>query len=350
MRIAPQVRIAAVIAILAWVPAGAATFCAKDSQALKVALAAAQANGEDDMIMLGWGTFEPPGASFSVQSNEANSLIIAGGFFTAPGFAPCAFQAPGAGFSTLDGVGTKAPLDIQSTSVESSLVVSNLTVQNGVSVGSAPPLRVQGAGLVALERVVVRANQTDTYAAEIVSTNGRVQVRNSAFVSNGSTAPNTRAVLVSANAGVTPAVVFNNNTVSANFGSAGMEMGGVRFAGSGDMAIGNNVIWGNGSTDLVAQGTGNSTVLSNNDYGTFSGAATLNVNALHVNPGFLAAGDFRLHPNSPLRDAGANGVLGDIGEQDVTGGARVVFDSVDIGAYEIPDRIFLDDFEQAGVP
>jgi hypothetical protein len=251
----------------------------------------------------------------------------------------CAFQLAGAGHSRIDGAGSKAPLTIDATAAESSVTVSNLTVQNAVAIASVPPLRLVGAGSVSLENVLVRANHTDSYVAQVSSTNGLVQVRNSVFADNVALAPSAHALLVSANAGLAPAVVFNNNTVVANG-----EMSGALFTGSGDMAIANNVFWGNGGNDLASNGSGSNT-LDSNDYGTLSGAWVADINALHVDPKFLAPGDFRLRADSPLRDTGDNNAPGGIGSSDADGGARVVFGSVDIGAYEIPDLIFQDGLE-----
>lgn len=339
MRSIFQAAIATAIALAFAARADAATFCVKDAQGLKVALTLAQSNGEDDVIQLQAGTYTPSTASFVYQSDEANSLTLAGGYFTLPEQAACAFQLGGAGLTRIDGGGIKAPLYVDATAAESGIAVSNLTVQNAASVNSVPPLHLVGAGAVTLENVVVRTSQVDAYAAQVGSTNGQVQVRNCAFVDNSSSAPIVRTILVSANAGVTPALVFNNNTVAANVG-----MAGALFAGSGDMAIANNVFWNNGGTDLLSDGSGSNT-LSNNDYGTLSGNWVNDMNALHVDPAFMAPGDFRLRSNSILRDAGDNNVVGGVGSSDAAGGERVVFGTVDIGAYEVPDRIFQDDFE-----
>jgi hypothetical protein len=339
-----QVAMAATLALMAITRVDAATFCVKDAQGLKVALTLAQSNGEDDVIQLQAGTYTPSTASFVYQSSEANSLTLAGGYFTLPEQAACAYQLIDAGLTRIDGNGTKAPLYVDATAAESGIVVSNLTVQNSVSVNSVPPLHLVGAGVVTLENVVVRDNQVDAYAAQIGSSNSQVSVRNCAFVANSATAPIVRAILVSANAGVTPAVTFNNNTVAANVG-----MAGALFVGSGDMAISNNVFWNNGDTDLLSDGSGSNT-LSNNDYGTLAGNWVNDINALHVDPAFMAPTDFRLRSNSILRDAGDNSAVGGIGSSDAAGGERVVFGTVDIGAYEVPDRIFQDDFEQPGSP
>jgi hypothetical protein len=334
-----QIAVATAIALTFAARADAAEFCVKDAQGLKVALTLAQSNGEDDVIQLQAGTYTPAAASFVYQSDEAHSLTIAGGYFTLPEQASCAFQLSGAGFTMIEGGGIKAPLYVDATAAESSIAVSNLTVRNAVSVNSVPPLHLVGAGAVTLENVVVRDNQVEAYAAQIGSSNSQVKVRNCAFVGNSATAPIVRAILVSANAGVTPAVTFNNNTVAANVG-----MAGALFVGSGDMMIANNVFWNNGDTDLLSDGSGSNT-LSNTDYGSLSGNWINDMNALHVDPHFLASADFRLRADSLLRDAGDNSAPGGIGDWDAGGGARVVFGTVDIGAYEVSDSIFQDGFE-----
>lgn len=86
-------------------------------------------------------------ASLPEKRNEVHlaylDLTIAGGYFTLPGFAACSFQARSADFTQIDGAGNKAPLYIETASVESS--VSDLAVQNAVSVNSVPPLRIHGS-------------------------------------------------------------------------------------------------------------------------------------------------------------------------------------------------------------
>jgi hypothetical protein len=335
MKFAVQLSIAAALVLSATSQADAAIFCVKDALALKVALTNAQANGEDDLIQIQTGTFAPSAASFAYQSAEANSLTIIGGFYT-----DCAFEFIGADFTKIDGGGSKAPLSIDATAAEASVVIENLTLQNGVSVNSAAPLHVASAGSVGIENVIVRANQADGSAADVSSSNGSVQIRNSVFVDNTAIGEVASAVGVTSNAGLDPAVVFNNNTIANNVG-----MVGALFAGSGNASISNNVFWASGGTDLVSIGSGLRD-LTNNDYATRSGNTNTDINAMHVDPGFVAPGDFRLLANSPLRDAGDNGVVGGIGAWDASGHARVISGIVDIGAYEVADIIFQDGFEQ----
>jgi hypothetical protein len=334
MRSNLRAAFAAIVCLCASTRLDAAVFCVKDTPALNAAMTIAQSNGEDDVIQMQAGVFTPSAPSFMYQSDEAHSLTIAGGYFTLPEMAACAYQLPGAGFTIIDGGASKAALYIDATAAESSISVSNLTVRNALSSSLVPALRLVGAGAVTLDNVVVRASQADSYVAQISSTNSQAQVRNCAFVDNASLAPDAKAVLVSANAGVTPAVVFDNNTVAGNLGMAGALLGG-----SGDMTIANNVLWNNGGTDLILAGNGNAE-LSSNDYGTRSGSSNSDVDAMHVDPGFIAPGDFRLRSDSPLRDAGDNAAIGGIGSWDAEGGERVVYGVVDRGAYEVSDIIF----------
>ncbi|MEO5626973.1 MAG: choice-of-anchor Q domain-containing protein [Dokdonella sp.] len=336
MRFALQLSIAAALTLSAASQADAATFCVKDALALKIALTNAQTNGEDDVIQVQMGTFTPSLASFVYQSAEANSLTITGGFSVG-----CASQSLGAQFTIIDGGGTKAPLSIDTTAAESSVSISNLTVQNGISVGSAAPLHLASTGGVGVENVIVRANQVDGFAADVSSSNGSVQIRSSVFVDNTAIGDLASAVGVSSSAGLDPAIIFNNNTIAANVG-----MVGALVAGSGNANISNNVLWANGGTDLVSIGTGVRD-LTNNDYGTRSGNTNTDINALHVDPLFMGIGDFSLRANSPMRDAGDNGVIGGIGMWDASGNVRVISGIVDMGAYEVPDIIFQDGFESA---
>lgn len=334
MRFTLQLSVAAALMLSAASQADAAIFCVKDALALKVALTNAQANGEDDVIQLQTGTFTPSAASFVYQSAEAHSLTIEGGYSVG-----CATQSIGAQFTIIDGGGTKSPLSIDATASEGSLSISNFTLQNGVSVNSVAPLHLASAGAVGVENVIVRSNQVDSFAADVSSGNGAMQIRNNVFVDNTAIGEVAAAVSLSSNAGLDPAIVFNNNTIAANVG-----MVGALVAGSGNANISNNVLWANGGTDLVSIGTGLRD-LTNNDYGTRSGNTNTDINALHVDPLFMGAGDFSLRANSPMRDAGDNGVIGGIGMWDASGLARVISGIVDIGAYEVPDIIFQDSFE-----
>jgi hypothetical protein len=68
---------------------------------------------------------------------------------------------------------------------------------------------------------------------------------------------------------------------------------------------------------------------------------------MHLDPLFVGAGDYHLQPTTPARDAGNDlQVPADI-THDLGGAARIIGPAVDIGAYERPDSLFADGFEDA---
>lgn len=153
--------------------------------------------------------------------------------------------------------------------------------------------------------------------------------------------PGAVSALVTAGSGEVRAV---NNTLAGNdtgfFANAapGASLEGV-FA--------NNIVAGNSRKGvvidaLVEPGFGNeyNLVFGNTEDDFVPGAGTL-----LVDPLFVGAGDFHLQRTTPARDAGNDAhVPADI-TTDLDGALRIIGPAVDIGAYERPDSIFADGFE-----
>jgi len=116
-----QFVMAAAVAAVGVTQADAATFCIKDAQGMKAALSLAQANGEDDVIQLQAGDYTPSAARFSYPSDEAHSLTLAGGYFTLPESAACAFQLGGTSYSGIDGA-----VDIGANEIPDSILQDGL--------------------------------------------------------------------------------------------------------------------------------------------------------------------------------------------------------------------------------
>ena len=346
-------RVGAALIVIAMVtiaaPVCAATFCVSDSVGLESALQTAQTNGEDDFIQLAPGTYVPSADRFQYASSENQSLTISGGFATASGMPPCSLQLQGAQWTRLDGAGSKIPLSVSMTGTSGSVQVDDLTVQNGAAVGFVPPLNISGAGGwtgdITLDRVVVRNNQTTFAVASLGTDGGIVRVRNSAFFDNASSdATGIVVALLSNHAPPGMAILFDSNTVARNGVPATSTRAGVNVSGMAGVELTNNIVWDNGGTD-VRLSQGGSAQLDHNDIGSVgTNGVVTTTNPFHVDPKFAGPLDAQLAPTSPLRDVGLNPLSEDLGLWDAIGAARIVFGTIDVGAYEVQDVIFADGF------
>lgn len=138
-----------------------------------------------------------------------------------------------------------------------------------------------------------------------------------ATVLNNTLAENATGFDTSVGAGATLTGVLANTIV------AGSTNRGVRIDAASAVHFANehNLVFGNGSDDFTP---GPGTILAD--------------------PRFVGGGDFHPLPSSPVRDAGNTTLAEDI-EIDLDGGPRVLGAEVDIGAWELSERIFADGFE-----
>lgn len=345
-----------VAAMIAWPLASvsAATFCVHNGAELEAALATASTNNLDDNIKLTPGTYTPSNERFIFASNDLHGLAISGGYATAPGATPCSTFLGGAQWSVLDGAGSKRVLEIYTAGASAAPVfVHDLTLANGISISTEAPILIGGdnqwTGDVIVENVSVRGNHT-SFAIAQIGTKGHLIVRSSEFVGNTSTEGGGIVLALLSNRPLSGAsIMFNNNTVAGNSVPASSNRAGVTFSGNGpgDVRIANNIVWNNGGTDMSLTTSG-TIYLDHNDIGSRSvggGVIVDETGSYNVDPHFVSAGDGHLHSASPLRDAGVASPIGGVGSADVEGNARVVFGGVDLGAYEIQDRIFKDGFD-----
>ncbi|MEO5626975.1 MAG: choice-of-anchor Q domain-containing protein [Dokdonella sp.] len=335
-------------------PVYGAQFCVHNSDELSTALATASTNGEDDNIKLAPGIYSPPGSlGFTFYSSDLHGLTIGGGFDTPTGGLPCSLPLGGAQSSVIDGAGITRLLDIALSGASAAPVfLHDLTLRNGSAIGSNPFMRlsrsVSSNGSILIENVAVRDVHAESAVAR-VQTSGIILVRSSEFIGNTVDVPNGTVLdLISDRPGSGGSIFFNNNTVAGNSVPASSPQAGVVFEGStsGDVHAANNILWNNGGVD-IRLGESGTIYLDHNDIGSRnSGSAMVNESTpFHVDPKFVSAINVHLMSNSPLRDAGVASPIGGSGNTDLGGGARVVFGGVDLGAYEIQDRIFMDGFE-----
>lgn len=151
-------------------------------------------------------------------------------------------------------------------------------------------------------------------AVSVLVTAGSVQL----LVANNTLAGNDTGFFADAQPGASLGGVFANNIVVGN-SRKGIVIDAQVAAGFGNE---HNLVFGNASDDFVA---GPGTLL--------------------LDPLFVGAGDYHLQPSTPARDAGNDlHVPADI-TNDLDGAQRIIGPAVDIGAYERPDSIFADGFE-----
>jgi hypothetical protein len=353
----PMEIVAAVIIITiagATTPARAATFCVHNGAELTTALSTSSANHEDDNIKLAPGIYTPPVNGFAFASSDLHGVAMGGGFDTPLGGVPCSMPLGGAQWSVLDGAGSNRLLDIVVTGASAAPVfLHDLTLRNGSSIAGNSPVRVTGSaewnGNIVIENVSVRDNHTALVVAN-VGANGVIFVRSSEFVGNTSTALDGVVLgVISNRPGSGVSVLFNNNTVAGNSVPASSFRAGVLFSGNtpGDVRVANSILWNNGGAD-ISLGVVGTVYLDHDDIGSRAvggGVVVNDINPYQVDPHFVSVHDVHLASTSPLRDAGGASPIGGAGNADAGGDARVVFGGIDVGAYEIQDRIFRNGFD-----
>lgn len=321
--------------------ATAETFCVHDSVGFQEALDGAAVNGEDNVIKVTEG-FYSPSSVLNFQPTQSKSITIEGGYqTTAQG--PCAGHEKRPNLTVLDGGESHPVLRIFRNSTPDDITIRDLTIQNGLAVDNVVPLMLGGpppwSGKLTVERLIVRENRSNVYCALFQSGGGETTIRDNAFVNNETSAGNS-ALNVDSSPGTLP-VALTNLTVSGNrtFPAGSPSYGLGLFGQDTQYLLTNNIIWGNVGTDLrIASLFVN---LVNNDIGTTCCTSPLGTTGgISVDPGFLASNDHRLSGSSPARDAGIDNPVGNVGPYDINGDKRIVFGTVDMGAYEIQDLLF----------
>ena len=137
---------------------------------------------------------------------------------------------------------------------------------------------------------------------------------------------------VGIDATITSAFTMINNTVTDNSGG-GLS---VSVPGSSEtLDVYNNIIWGNGGSDITVSGIGSKKILLSNDVHSISGIWDVAANLIDVAPAFFdpVNGDYHLRSTSACIDAGTNGAPS-IPALDLDGNIRTNGVAVDLGCYE----------------
>jgi hypothetical protein len=310
--------------------AQATSVCVSNADQLASALAAAQTNGQDDIIRVVAGTYLLD-SGLAFDSQEPDDLAISGGFD-----ANCQVQT--ADFTVLDGQHLVRPLDIVND--HGDITVDRLQVRGGVT--SALP---GGAGLhassisgdVSIERCEFIDNDSASYAGgvEADTLTGSLRITSNLVAAN--TSLYFGGIVLFQDSGVAYVV---GNTVVLNHDLQGMA-GGLTINGNATFALGNNILWNNNQDAGDDLHSDAEHLRINNDIGIIGGTvsvADLVVGEQDVDPGFEQCGPpcsgFGLAGTSPLVNAGNDSPYGGIGSLDLAGGPRRIGVHVDIGAFE----------------
>jgi len=342
----------------------AAEFCATSSAGLQLVLAAAENNGESDVIRIAEGAYDAPVGGYYFDSDENFDLEISGGWSEFFGN-PCGQQvSPNAFGTVVDGNGTDRGMTIR-VGQSSDIKVSHLFFLNGFVTGSGQ----RGGGLNVSPKVgylgnVLIENNTfisnsATYGGALYMNGGyRIVVRNNLFTANHSETSSTVELYNNEAWGIyfTNNTVYQNTTDSTNPNNpAGLYLSTI---GTSSALVANNIFWNNDNQDFRAIGDGYK-YLKNNDYQSFSGGFNEISMNIQVAPEF-ESGWLNYTPvyNSPLVNGGITpppfvpipppfASDWEVGTHDIYGNPRMQNTQIDIGAVESPhgDLIFIDGFE-----
>lgn len=335
---------AAFIVVAAWIwisPAHAfVVTCVPpgNSQAFQTALTTAASNGDTDAILLPVGTYVAPGPGFVYDSNEPYGLIVSGRWED-----DCSDDLAD-GVSVLDGLYNRTVLSIEAGQ-GASVVVTNLRFfrgdgllnpGSGLSVVADPG--PNGEVHVALNEFIANGAENTVAIAgglAIQVLSGDIRVSNNLFVGNRGTVAGGAVIFSPVQASFAP---MTSNTFVHNPG------GGLYVSEGVFPVVSNSVFWANEGFDLRIPD--DDALVFYNDIGVLLGIPhDLSAGNLNIDPGFVGSDNFRLTPASPLVNAGREDVSYGLTQLDLDDHARVQGGFVDIGAYELRERIFVDGFD-----
>jgi hypothetical protein len=355
-------------------PAIAATYCVGNATDLANALSAAAASDADDEIRIREGVYQPA-QTLLYNSQNTRWLSVSGGYYTV-GENLCGGRNPDARATVLDGSGARQVLAIliqfaNVTTPSTRLLVSNLTLQNGVQSEFG-----RGGGLQMfsnitsfdveywVDNVIVRNNSGYfSGGMELNLNRGLIRVVNSLF--DGNTAPTSAfahlaiSISVASAGNGTGAIVLNNTFVGGQCpGQQGRGCGiGVLACGGVRVDVINSLFVSNAISDVNAEGCvvsglgSGSIYYSHSRIPTTSGNLTPTVTSPYTaEPRFVnaAAKNFELRDDSFYLNKGL-GVPPWYNEytsqQDAYGRTRNKSGALDVGALENQTGLFHDSFE-----
>jgi len=350
--------VAVALVVAASGPSRAADFCPQNEAELRAALVAAQSNGQVDIIRLLATTYFTGGVKFSAVQTEARDLTISGGWQNAGPFL-CATQLGSASATVLDAQGSSAVLEFSQGSgplaTGTTLTLQNLTLRNGLTAvnGESAALSMLGGigQTLRVERLVAIDSRQDTIGPNIYTNVvtlagfGDIYLLDSLIAG----AQSNYATLGVFSFTDGASVYLTNNTLSL----AGGPLQALLDANAGsNFRLANNAIVGTLNVNSRAAGDVIQLYLLHNvgQWSTFNFSGTNLVtdlnNLRNVDPGFVGAGNYRPAAGSLLINRGLNAPFDGVPGVDLDGGPRVLFGTIDVGAYESSaDAIFANGIE-----
>jgi hypothetical protein len=334
----------------------AATFCATTTNELKADLITAAGNNQNNTINVHLGTYDVPAGGFvynAIDPSANFNLDLEGGWYgSSPG--QCLVQEFTGAETVLDGQNTDPVMNIQTTGTSGNITLRYFTFQNGL--GNPPSLDIiafDSTGAIRVENSLFRgnhtktANGTDENIVEVSGYVGVIYFLDNAIVDNVGVPESDALYLYSGDTSDQYAVYMNNNTITGNTASDASPLDGFNPNGAGEFTVSNNIVWDGGTTDIFNYShNAPNMIFANNDVDSFFATPAMSSNDINKDPKFIDAahGNYRLMPDSPARDVGENSPPGTTRNYDLDGNPRVVFGTVDMGAYEIQDEIFAGSF------
>ena len=340
-------------------PGQAAVWCVGTAQQLHDALFNAQVVADSLVIIkLRTGTYiDGAGIGhFNFTQAHSNQLVEISGGWSGPN-GSCQDKSFDPALTVIAGASNAAALYLNTGTGQSGNLVyaHDLSVTNtgytGAGTGACLVGQISADNEVLVERVQLRdcISFNGNSAGGYINNDGGtltvrdVVVRNSLAKSNG-------GLEVGTYSGGTSYLNHLSITATQSSDSTAPVSGLlVQNFGSSHTYVSNSVVWGNDpdtvTADLRAYGSG--VYFTRVHYGRLSGTPDVNNSPGSGDPGFVAAGDPHLRPDSILMDSGVASPLGGSGSFDADGKARLV-GPVDVGAFESPlgaDTIFRHGFE-----
>ncbi len=345
----------------------ASEICVTSAVGLEFALAAAEQNGQSDVIKVAQGVYDAPLLGFSYFSSENFDLSISGGWTELSGD-PCGQQPSGNAFNTILNGNNDTRVLLIAAGDTSNISVSHLFFANGFmpvgfhASGLLVTQNIDHSGQIIIENNAFINNQADNASALRVWNGEWLIVRNNLFTGN----KNINGYTVDIFQTDAEGVYFTNNTVYQNSqdlftnqyqGELGSGLK-LHVNSTSRAFVANNLFWDNDINDLHMIGSGFK-YLKNNDVGVQLGGADVSPNNISIEP-MLEVGLFNYSPaaGSALINAGIEPLLvvpqppafdqnWDLGLYDLVGNDRVQMGGVDIGAVESNqlDVIFVEGFD-----
>lgn len=342
----------AVALALAAGSAQSATFCVSNTAELVTALSQAANNDSDDVILLRQGSYDATQLNslqgFYVNLQDGRGLTLDGGWMPFNQIA-CGIRIPAPELTRLAGGNDKRPLRIIARGT-GDIVISNLAFVDGrPSLGDGGGLSIDTdsthSGRILVQQNVFRGNRAARGGGlEVIAAKGAVLIRNNLFAQNDGLYTAGALQVYAANP-ATLHIVNNSFVGNAHLDGSITGNRSLQKQGTAKLHLINNVFWGNqGATNRDFSAFGYDVVLHNNlQFPALSTGPDIAGN-LSVPPAFVGSLDWRLKPESPMRNAGYNADPELLGTRDLDGRKRRLGRAVDIGAYEFDD-LLADGFE-----